>query len=49
MKNVKKTNLNMLEMYDDAIARGQDRTFAIYQRVDGTRQEYSNYEQYFFV
>ncbi len=28
-------------MYEDGIARGQDKTFAIYQRFDGTRSEYS--------
>ena len=35
------TDLYMPDMYKQAIERGQDKTFAIYQRVDGTREEYS--------
>ena len=33
--------LYMPAMYEDAIARGQDKTFAIYQRANGIREEYS--------
>lgn len=34
-------NLNMPDMYQDAINRGLDKTFAIYQKIDGTRLEFS--------
>ena len=33
--------LHMLKMYDEAIARGQDKTFAIYQKADGSRSQYT--------
>ena len=33
--------LNMPDMYKDGIERGKDNTFAIYQRADGSREEYS--------
>ena len=34
-------NLYMPDMYKQAIARGKDSSFAIYQRIDGSRLEYS--------
>ena len=34
-------DLYMPDMYKDAIERGKDSAFAIYQRIDGRRQEYS--------
>lgn len=34
-------DLYMPDMYKDGIERGKDNTFAIYQRVDGSREEYS--------
>ena len=41
METIKKTDLHMLKMYEDAIVRGQNKTFAIYQRLNGVREEYS--------
>ena len=35
------SNLTLLDVFKDGIERGKDSIFAIYQRVDGTRQEYS--------
>ena len=34
-------NLYMPNMYKEGIERGKDKTFAIYQRADGVREEYS--------
>ena len=34
-------NLNLLQMYEQAIASGKDKTFSIYQRVNGTRESYT--------
>ena len=33
--------LNMLSMYEDAIERGQNKTFATYQRISGVSETYS--------
>ena len=41
MKKLSFVNLNMLDMYKQGIERGKDNTFAIYQRADGRREEYS--------
>ena len=35
------TNLNLLDMFADGIKRGKDSTFAIYQKANGSREEYS--------
>lgn len=39
--NINFNNLYMLDMYRDGINRGSDKTFAIYQRTDGKRDEFS--------
>ena len=35
------SNLSLLDVFKDGIERGKDSTFAIYQKTDGTRQEFS--------
>lgn len=39
--NLFNKDLYMLDMYEDAIKRGKDSTFAIFQRANGSREEYS--------
>lgn len=41
MLSFEKEKLHMPLMYEDGINRGQDKTFVIYQRSDGSRVEYS--------
>lgn len=39
--NIKFTDLYMPDMYKQAIERGKDSTFAIFQKIDGKTEEYS--------
>ncbi len=41
MLSFEANKLHMPAMYKDAIERGQDKTFVIYQRFDGKREEFS--------
>lgn len=34
-------NLDLLQMYEEGIENGKDKTFAVYQRVDGRRENYT--------
>ena len=47
MENIaKKTYPNMLQLYEEAFKKGQDNTFIIYQRINGSRDEYTFNEIY---